>query len=187
MLPCIHDLTSGFVNLQEVKLSAADIIKNLHKDGKPLIPPGSFVYISTDDTKGVCKGCMVNRILCPQHPTPKPPGCPEDPSWKAFTEFGWTVRFLDNYLEKGYLKDSNPNVHGMIESIVCSRSKVFAGTWFSTFTGYIHRLRGYHGLGEATYFHTTGKVFAPQNPVSMGHGWSREWRYGWTDDEGGLI
>ena len=37
----------------------------------------------------------------------------------------------------------------MIESIVCSRAKVFAGTYFSTFTGYIHRMRGYHGLGEA--------------------------------------
>ena len=39
------------------------------------------------------------------------------------------------------------------KSIACSRAVVFAGTYFSTFTGYIHRLRGYHGLGEDTYYH----------------------------------
>jgi hypothetical protein len=69
----------------------------------------------------------------------------------------------------------------------CSRAKKFAGTWFSTFTGYIHRLRGYHGLGESTYYHTTNKLLAPQNKISVGHGFTREWRAGWTDDAGGLI
>ncbi len=170
-----------------MKLSAADIVKNLHVNGQPIIPPGSFVYVSTDDPKGLCKGCMVNRIPCPQHKSPKPPGCPEDTSWKAFTDFGWKIRFLDDYLARGIIQGSNPNVHGMVESIVCSRSKVFAGTWFSTFTGYIHRLRGYHGLGEATYYHSNGKVTALQMPKSVGHGFAREWRAGWTDDGGELI
>jgi len=70
----------------------------------------------------------------------------------------------------------------MIESIVCSRAKVFAGTYFSTFTvqntprkafliavlltplskGYIHRLRGFHGLGEYTYYHSTQYVHSLQ-------------------------
>ena len=122
------------------------------------------------------------------------------------------------------------------------------GTYYSTFTGYIHRLRGYHGLGESTYYHTKGKVccmgdrpawkaprpltsrlanppshrcvlsyilagasirgrptaafcpqphLAPRSPIhqvlhpqmakSVGNGFSREWRAGWTDDAGGLI
>lgn len=43
----------------------------------------------------------------------------------------------------GLLKSINPNMYGMLDSIVCSRATVFAGTYFSTFTGYIHRLRGY--------------------------------------------
>ena len=67
------------------------------------------------------------------------------------------------------------------------RAAEFAGTWFSTFTGYIHRLRGYHGLGEHTYYHSTGKVDLAKSPRSIGSGYAREFRIGWTDDEGGLI
>ena len=75
----------------------------------------------------------------------------------------------------------------MIESIVCSRAKIFAGTFYSTFTGYIHRLRGYHGLGEDTYYHSHKRVFALQSNKSLGNGWTREWRTGWTDDEYGEL
>jgi hypothetical protein len=156
--------------------------------GVPIIPAGAFVYISTDDPDGVCRGCTVKGQDCSHYRSgEKPEGCPEDPSWKAFTDFGWKIRFLKNYLVKGYLHESNPNVHGMVESIVCSRSKVFAGTWYSTFTGYIHRLRGYHGLGEATYYHTRNHVLQPKHAKSVGHGWAREFRTGWTDDAGELI
>ena len=87
----------------------------------------------------------------------------------------------------GVLKNVNPNTFGMVESIVCSRAKAFAGTYRSTFTGYIHRLRGFHGLAETTYYHSTGWLMAAVNPQSVGHGFSREWRAGWTDDEGDLI
>ena len=54
-------------------------------------------------------------------------------------------------------------------------------------SGYIHRLRGYHGLGERTYYHSTGHVFNPQIKRSYGQGFPREWRSGWTDDEGFLV
>jgi len=178
----------GDFQYKEVKHSAAEIIENLRfQNGTPIIPPGSLVYISTDDPDGICKDCYVQRKPCTSYTTPKPPGCPEDTSWRAFTEFGWKIRFLKDYLKAGYLPDTNPNVHGMVESIICSRAKAFAGTFFSTFTGYIHRLRGYHGLGESTYYHTKRFVFAPQMKKSVGHGFSREWRAGWTDDGGLLI
>jgi hypothetical protein len=109
-------------------------------------------------------------------------------------------------------------------SISIYRAKDFAGTYYSTFTGYIHRLRGYHGLGENTYYHTTGafctyivvqfvlyvqyihlqkkcmyicinlflllrigRVFHAKMEKSVGNGFSREWRAGWTDDGGELI
>lgn len=178
----------GDFQFKEVKLGAADIVKNLIVNGKSVIPKGALVYLSTDDPKGECKGCMVQRLPCENYEKgSKPPGCPEDTSWKAFEEAGWTLRFLDDYLQEGILEGTNPNVYGMVESIVCSRSKVFAGTFFSTFTGYIHRLRGYHGLGEQTYYHSNGRVTAPRMEKSVGHGFSREWRAGWTDDSGELI
>ena len=99
----------------------------------------------------------------------------------------WDIRFLGDYLDRGVLEGVNPNFYGMIESIVCSRADVFVGTWWSTFTGYIHRLRGYHGLGEQTYYHTHNRLNNARSANSVGHGFSREWRFGWTDDRGGLI
>lgn len=51
-------------------------------------------------------------------------------------------------------------------------------------TGYIHRLRGYHGLGEETYYHSNNALLKARHEKSIGHGFSREWRYGWTDDGG---
>jgi hypothetical protein len=174
---------------QDVKISAEEIFKNLHyPNGTAIIPEGSFVYISTDDPDGKCKDCYANRQPCTSYAAgQKPVGCPEDPSWNFFLKAGWKIRFLRDYIKAGYIADVNPNVHGMVESIVCSRAKKFAGTYYSTFTGYIHRLRGYHGFGEATFYHSPHHVFAPQVKKSVGHGFSREWRAGWTDDGGQLI
>jgi len=53
---------------------------------------------------------------------------------------------------KVYFLDSNPplieglnsNYYGMLDQLIASRGKVFVGTFYSTFTGYINRLRGYH-------------------------------------------
>lgn len=130
--------------------------------------------------------------------------------------------------------DVNPNIYGMIETIVCSRAKLFAGTFWSTFTGmvcllctatnylsstyqhtyvhtyiqyntctyfiqasylptyrihpgYIHRLRGYHGLGNATYYHFRPHTFDLQKTEKNEYGWWREWKAGWTEDDGRLI
>ena len=57
-----------------------------------------------------------------------------------------TLRFLDDYWDMAGLSDLDPNYMGMIDTIVASRGRAFAGTWFSTFSGYINRLRGYHGM-----------------------------------------
>lgn len=69
------------VSTQEVKISAQEIVDNLHfKNGTPIIPPGSVVYISTDDPDGKCVNCFVQRKPCTSYETPKPVGCPEDVS-----------------------------------------------------------------------------------------------------------
>jgi len=174
----------GDFQFKDVKISASEIVENIGD----LIPRGSVVYISTDDPKGICEGCVYKRKPCPTGAAASAtPGCIEDPSWQGFTDAGWEVRFLGDYLKRGALKGVNANFHGMVESIVCSRAELFVGTWWSTFTGYIHRLRGYHGLGEATYYHTTGRRNNARAKESVGHGFSREFRSGWTDDAGSLI
>eukprot|EP00597_Dinobryon_sp_UTEXLB2267_P001157 CAMPEP_0170072120 /NCGR_PEP_ID=MMETSP0019_2-20121128/9840_1 /TAXON_ID=98059 /ORGANISM="Dinobryon sp., Strain UTEXLB2267" /LENGTH=557 /DNA_ID=CAMNT_0010280937 /DNA_START=182 /DNA_END=1855 /DNA_ORIENTATION=+ len=185
----------GDFQYKDVKISTPQILRNLrYPNGTAIIPVNrsSLVYISTDDPDGVCAHCYADSQACSLlRPRDRhPEGCPDDPSWKAFLDAGWHIRFLRDYLKDApsdsLLRLANPNTHGMLESIVCSRAAIFAGTYFSTFTGYIHRLRGYHGLGEMTYYHSTGHVFALQNQ-NTGHGWSREYRAGWTDDGGEII
>lgn len=43
---------------------------------------------------------------------------------------------------------SAANYFGMIDQLVSSRGKIFFGCWFSTFTGYIDRIRGYHSVKD---------------------------------------
>ncbi len=45
------------------------------------------------------------------------------------------IRFLDDYWELAGLGDIDSNYFGMIDTIISSRARAFAGTWFSTFTG----------------------------------------------------
>jgi hypothetical protein len=50
------------------------------------------------------------------------------------------------------------NYYGMIDQLVASRGRIFYGCWFSTFTGYINRLRGYHADDHKTPGYEEGIV-----------------------------
>jgi len=79
----------GDFQFKEVKISAPQIVENLHfKNGTPIIPYGALVYLSTDDPEGLCKKCLVQRKPCESYTSPKPVGCPEDTSWNAFEKAG---------------------------------------------------------------------------------------------------
>ena len=58
----------------------------------------------------------------------------------------WDVLFLDDFMN--LLEGVETNHYGMIDQLVTSKSRVFFGCWFSTFTGYITRLRGYHSQND---------------------------------------
>jgi hypothetical protein len=61
------------------------------------------------------------------------------------------VRFLNDFAELADLPHINPNYLGMIDQVICSRADArFVGTWFSTFSGYITRMRGYFGYADDT-------------------------------------
>jgi GDP-fucose protein O-fucosyltransferase len=55
----------------------------------------------------------------------------------------YDVVFLDDVIDV-MGKQVNTNYYGMVDQLVASRGRIFFGCWFSTFTGYINRLRGYH-------------------------------------------
>lgn len=68
----------------------------------------------------------------------------------------YDIVFLDDF--KHLLKGVNTNYFGMIDQLVTSRSRIFFGCWFSTFTGYINRLRGYHANKDKTKGYEDGVV-----------------------------
>lgn len=52
------------------------------------------------------------------------------------------VAFLDDF--KHLLKGINTNYYGMLDQLVASKGRVFYGTWWSTLSGYVNRMRGYY-------------------------------------------
>ena len=44
----------------------------------------------------------------------------------------YNLRFLSDFEDAAGLKELDPNLMGMIDTIVASRGRLFVGTWFST-------------------------------------------------------
>ena len=53
----------------------------------------------------------------------------------------YDVVFLDDFLD--VIPTMNTNYYGMIDQLVAYKSRVFYGTWWSTLSGYVNRMRGY--------------------------------------------
>ena len=93
---------------------------------------------------------------------------------------GYDLVFLSDVLELGAVKaalDADPNWAGMVEQLVAAAADVFLGTWWSTFTGYITRVRGYRGKRNATFYVLPEyrDAFAKPSPPAGGAAWWREW------------
>ncbi len=78
----------------------------------------------------------------------------------------YDIVFLDDF--KHVLKGVNENYYGMLDQLVASKGRVFYGTFFSTLSGYVNRMRGYYiakhklegyqdGTMESYYFHPVRK------------------------------
>jgi hypothetical protein len=57
-----------------------------------------------------------------------------------------------------YLHCSTANYFGMIDQLVASRGRIFFGCWWSTFTGYINRIRGYHSVKDRLPGYKSGEL-----------------------------
>jgi hypothetical protein len=129
-----------------------------------------------------------------------------DPIRNHFAE----VIFLDRYLREdgtargavGQLPRYDEAVDALLTQLVASKARVFAGTLFSTFTGLIHRMRGFadpaaeslycysdfdapHVRFERCEFlpvedgeYTWNRVRYPVSPD--GYSWMREWPEAWA-------
>lgn len=95
------------------------------------------------------------------------------------------LRYLDDYWSMANLSNLDPNFMGMIDTIVASRGRVFVGTWFSTFSGYINRMRGYHGLSMKDSWYS----WLPRKTAV--HKWGgedrRKYSFEWPDGWMGVV
>lgn len=119
-----HSNTNGYFDAFHVRRGEFQYKKTkitseeMYTISSDIIPDGSTVYIATDLRKK-------NR----------------NQFFHALSEH-YDLMYLDDFL---YLLDGiDPNLYGMIEQLIVSQSRIFFGCWFSTFTSYINRIRGYH-------------------------------------------
>jgi hypothetical protein len=104
----------------------------------------------------------------------------------------YNVLFLHDF--DHLLPGVDPNYFGMIEQLVCARGDKFVGTYYSTFTAYVNRVRGYHAQKSRSPAAQKGEL----NSEYFGHGgnyrhifktymaahkdfWVREWPIAWRD------
>mmetsp|Transcript_32765 Transcript_32765/g.78242 ORF Transcript_32765/g.78242 Transcript_32765/m.78242 type:complete len:603 (-) Transcript_32765:25-1833(-) len=133
-----------------------------YENTKELFQPNELIYVATDE---------------------------KDRSFFAPLKSHYRLRFLDDYSSNAGLKEMDPNIFGMVDTIIASRGRIFVGTWFSTFTGYINRLRGYYGItGRASYY-------SDPERARVTHSWknpskvltAREWPVCWIGIDGDEV
>jgi len=104
-----------------------------------------------------------------------------------FPLHGHEIRFLGDYLEMASLSSLRKEYLGMIDVIVASRGRAFVGTYYSSFSGYINRMRGYYGMSKQSSFYSwnpvkyemqKGPFFEPSNDFK------REYPIGWVGIDG---
>ena len=110
----------GEFQYKNVKIPAEEMLENVGE----FIPAGQLVYIATDEK--------------------------DKNFFNAFRKRWPDIKFMDDYMDVAGLRTINPNFLGMIDQVVCVMGEQFIGTWFSTFSGYITRIRGYMGYPDNT-------------------------------------
>lgn len=134
------------------------------------IPEGTTLYIATDE---------------------------RDRSFFAPFAQHYDVCFLGDFAH--LIPNLSKNYYGMLDQLIASRGRTFYGTFYSTFTGYINRMRGYHadqkklagheeGLQQSYYFYPkhrqlTMRKYAPVHKAF----WLREFPAAWRNIDRGTT
>jgi len=116
-----------------------------------VIVPGSVVYVVTDESNATFFDAVRDR---------------------------YRLRFYQDFHSQAGLEDMNPNLAGMVEQVIASGARTYVGTYFSTFTGYITRMRGYLERNPGYYFlkHFKDALQSPaDNFYASEPNFSREW------------
>ena len=107
--------------------------------------------------------------------------------FEPFRARGWRLRFLKDFrCVLSQTPGLSSDMHGMVEQVVASHGRTFHGTLYSTFSGYILRLRGYRAKRGAPLAawelplsgERTSSAYSKAWP-SQPDFWRREWTLAW--------
>lgn len=186
---CMHVRRNDF-QFKEAWVSAEAIVSNT----RGLLRKGETLYIATDDAPQRRHHSVGKISFDPAKPAQA------NHSWFAPLSNEYPTRFLSNF--KGRLDGRTPpRQFASIEQLVCARARVFVGTYLSTMTSYVHRLRGYMADVPSKQFLYIGHKYphdyrrnAPHaglgrtgptwGVIKGGHPfWGREYKEAWEDSE----
>jgi len=143
--------------------------QEIYNISKDVIPESSTVYVGTDE---------------------------RDKSFFDDMKKHFDVVFLDDYLH--LVEGLNPSYYGMLDQLVTSRGRYFFGCWFSTFSSYVNRLRGYHSQKDKLPGYETGIIESyyyamPERKMAMREFWpvkkafhAREFPRSWMNIDQGV-
>ena len=187
---CMHIRRNDFQYKAMRNLPAGRILDNTQRIWRR----GELVYVATDERVDPRPGF-----------DPLTPATRRDLSFFAPITTVLRTAFLA-HAYKGVLERDTPSYWlGCIEQLVCARARTFVGTYFSTFTSYIQRLRGYMGDVRHTGFLYTHMRYPEQYRRSTPRGgvgrmgpswsqmpgshpsWAREYAEGWEGTEAPIF
>ena len=143
--------------------------QDIYEISKDVIPEGSTVYIGTDE---------------------------RDKSFFDDLKKHYDVLFLDDF--QHLLEGMNPSYFGMLDQLITSRGRSFFGCWFSTFSSYVNRLRGYHSQKNKAEGYQEGIIDSyyyamPEKKLTMREFWpvkkafhAREFPRSWMNIDAGI-
>ena len=151
----------GDLQFKEVILNSSQWYENT----KELWKPKEILYIATDER-----------------------------NMKFFNDFrskhSGQLRFFDEYRQLANLDSIDHSLYGMIDTVIASRGSVFSGTWFSTLSAFIVRLRGYYGISKYfSYYGWQNRKFYMHTWEDVGEGsdYAHEYPTAWTSIDGDVF
>lgn len=136
----------------------------IYKNSRSVLEEGSVVFIASDE---------------------------KDKSFFSPLRKHYHLHFLDNFMH--LIEGISPTKYGLLDQLVASRGRTFVGLYYSTFTGYINRMRAYHSQKDKSpgyedgiirsYFYAERRFkYAMRQYHSMSWPiWAREFPTAWRD------
>ena len=185
----------GDFQYKETRIEAAE----LYERSKKYIPEGSVLYIATDERKKSFFDIFKDhyKVYFLDDFKHLVSAIDSLDLFRFVHAFG--VQFShSSFLYRFQFEGLNTNKYGMLDQLIASRGRTFVGTYHSTFTGYINRMRGYHAEKDKLEGYELGHIesyyFIPDRQIETMRQYrpvrrpffNREFPVSWRDIDQGI-